>query len=482
LLTVINDILDFSKIEAGKLDIETIEFDVRATVEDVGAMLAGQAAAKKLELIVDVQPDVPLHALSDPQRIRQCLINLVGNAIKFTQAGEVRLGVRTIKASGERVVFEFDVRDSGIGIDEATQRTLFQPFVQADSSTTRLFGGTGLGLSIVRRLIEMLGGTLGVESEPGAGSRFWFRLPLEVTASAASTQPERTRLGRRILVVVANASAREVMVATLAHAGYDATGTANATAALDDLDHASKSHQPYECAIVDRDLCDMDRLMRTHHVQSNGSPIARIVLAPVDAANDASLPEAAGFVGSLTKPVRARELVACLDRALGSEGNSSNPRVRPTDKAQPSAPKFAARALVVEDNAVNQRVAERFLERLGCEVCIANNGADGVEAYRDGAFDIVFMDLQMPVMDGIAATQRIRALEITRGKRTPIIALTANAMTGQLERCLASDMDGFLTKPLQSARLQEVLDRFCKQNKTARGNGAAESSPSATTV
>jgi protein-histidine pros-kinase len=478
LLTVINDILDFSKIEAGKLAIETIEFDVRASVEDVGAMLAGQAAAKKLELIVDVQPDMPLHALGDPQRIRQCLINLVGNAIKFTQSGEVRLGVRTVKSSDERTWFEFDVRDSGIGIDAATQSTLFQPFVQADSSTTRIFGGTGLGLSIVRRLVEMLGGTLGVDSERGVGSRFWFRLPLKVIAGAAAPTLDLGRVGRRILVAVPNASTREVLIATLAHAGYDAAGASSAATALDQIHRAHTGDQPYECVIVDRELADVNGLISAAKLQSKGSPgtIAPILLSAADAGNDISHAASAGFVGSLTKPVRARELLGCLDRALGSDVSALHPSVQPSSKGSLAGPKFAARALVVEDNVVNQKVASRFLERLGCEVRIANNGADGVAAYQDGAFDILFMDLQMPVMDGITATQRIRALEVAGGKRTPIIALTANAMVGQLERCLASDMDGFLTKPLQSARLQEVLDRFCKQTEPARGNETASSS------
>ncbi|MEJ1962413.1 MAG: PAS domain-containing protein [Gammaproteobacteria bacterium] len=321
LLTVINDILDFSKIEAGKLVIESIEMDVRAVVEEIVSTLAFQAQAKGLDLTVDVHSDVPLRTLGDPQRIRQCLLNLLGNAVKFTPSGRVDVSVGVASVCGSRAFVRFEVRDSGIGIAAESVKSLFQPFVQADSSTTRHFGGTGLGLSIVRGLIEMMGGKVGAHSEPGKGSTFWFVLPLmEVSAEAPRLESA-----------------------------------------------ASGVHW--------------------------------------------------------------------------------------------AARRFRGKVLLVEDNAVNQKVAQRFLERLGCEVTLAGNGEQGARAWESGAFDLVFMDIQMPVMDGYTATGHIRQRE-SGGRRTPIVALTANAMTGQLERCLEAGMDGLLTKPIAVDRLREVLDRF----------------------
>jgi CheY-like chemotaxis protein/HPt (histidine-containing phosphotransfer) domain-containing protein len=321
LLTVINDILDFSKIEAGKLDIESIETDVRGVVDDVVSTLEYQAQAKGLKLAIDVQADVPQVSMGDPQRIRQCLINLMGNAIKFTRTGQVDVSVSTAGARDGRRLLRFEVRDTGIGIAPESVKSLFQPFVQADSSTTRHFGGTGLGLSIVRGLVEMMGGQVGAHSQPGKGSTFWFVLPmLEVSTGSA-------------------------------------------------------------CA---------------------GKPV--------------------------------------------------------TD-AHWAARRFRGKVLLVEDNAVNQKVAQRFLERLGCEVALAENGEQCLRAWENGRFDVVLMDIQMPVMDGYTATRLIREKECI-DRRTPIVALTANAMTGQLERCLSAGMDGLLTKPIAIEKLREVLDRY----------------------
>jgi CheY-like chemotaxis protein len=336
LLTVINDILDFSKIEAGKLDIESIEMSLSDNINEVLAMLSFQSAAKNLRLGVDVEADVPRRVLGDPQRIRQCLINLISNAIKFTPAGEVVCAVSVAGRHDGRVLVRFEVRDTGIGIEPETLRTLFQPFVQADSSTTRHFGGTGLGLSIVRRLVEMMGGEVGVESVPGRGSRFWFLLPLPVVDAA--------QIGATSITVPA--------------------------------------------------------------------PVLR------DDTGSHPGPAASGF-----------------------------------------GKNYAGRVLLVEDNPVNQKVARIFLERLGCEVTLAGHGMDAVTAFTADKFDLVLLDLQMPIMDGYTATGRLRELE-PPGTRTPIVALTASAMSGQRERCLAAGMDELLTKPLDVERLREVLDRF----------------------
>jgi PAS domain S-box-containing protein len=334
LLTVINDILDFSKIEAGKLHVESVDMDLPASIAEVGSMLAFQAAQKSLDLEVHLSSEIPRWVRGDRQRIRQCLINLVGNAIKFTQSGRVSVDISLAGYEGDHVLTRFEVRDTGIGIDAPTLQTLFRPFVQADSSTTRHFGGTGLGLSIVRRLVELMGGEVGVASEIGRGSTFWFVLPLERVGPAQ----------------VADASA---------------AGT--------------RQWMP------------------------------------------------GGF--ELGRPA-ASKLIA----------------------------RFRGQVLLVEDNLVNQKVARAFLERLGCEVTVASNGLEAVEAFARARFDLVLLDLQMPVMDGYAATTRLRTLE--RGARTPIVALTASAMAGQLERCLEAGMDDLITKPLDVERLQTVLERF----------------------
>jgi two-component system sensor histidine kinase/response regulator len=467
LLTVINDILDFSKIEAGKLDIEAIELDLRGNVEDVGGMMAFQAAAKNLELIVHVHPDVPDRVIGDPQRIRQCLINLVGNAIKFTRHGEIVIEVSSLGRENGKAVIEFQVRDTGIGIAPETINTLFQPFVQADASTTRHFGGTGLGLSIVRRLVEMMGGTVGVESELGKGSTFWFRLPLELAAGTAEQRPvELHRLGRRVLIVDDHETNRRVLAGQLLHAGYDVSLATTGHEALQFLRQGRADNHPYDIVLADYQMEDMDGATLGERINSDPhlSNARVVILTSVDRHGDIRRFASLGFAGYLTKPIRARELFECLDRVLAREAKEwhlqSQPIVtRGTLVGSDSAKRYDGNVLLVEDNPVNQKVAVRFLERMGCRVRVADNGAEGVKAFQEGKFDLILMDLQMPVMDGLTATRRIR--EIERGERmTPIVALTANAMTGQLERCMEAGMNGFLTKPLDIDRLHETLERY----------------------
>jgi two-component system sensor histidine kinase/response regulator len=466
LLTVINDILDFSKIEAGKLDIESIDLDLRAAVEEVGGMLALQAAAKHLELIVNVHPDVPAHVSSDPQRLRQCLINLVGNAIKFTRIGEIVIEVRNVGERDGRALTQFEVRDTGIGIAPETLRTLFQPFVQADTSTTRHFGGTGLGLSIVHRLITMMGGEVGAESQADRGSRFWFTLPLQPASAAAPDTPDLTRLGRRILVVDDNETNRRVVAGQLIHVGYEVSLASSGVDALSMLRQAIVDEHPFEAVLVDYRMDDMDGAVLGERINSDArTASARMVmLTSVDEHGDARRFAALGFAAYLTKPVRTRELLECLDRVLSCDAKQwhlqSQPIVtRGTLVGSDSQRRYRGRVLLIEDNPVNQKVAVRLLERMGCSVRVADNGAEGVKAYSEHLFDIVLMDLQMPVMDGLTATRRIRELE-GAGKQTPIVALTANAMTGQLERCTEAGMNAFLTKPIELPRLLETLERY----------------------
>jgi two-component system, sensor histidine kinase and response regulator len=481
LLVVINDILDFSKIEAGKLDIEAIELDVRVNVEEVATMLAVQAAAKSLELVVHVHPDVPMRAIGDPQRLRQCLINLVANAVKFTRSGEIVIEVRNVGTRDGRTLTQFEVRDTGIGVAPERLHALFQPFVQADSSTTRHYGGTGLGLSIVRRLVEMMGGEVGARSEEGVGSSFWFTLPL-VAVAAAEGEPEidLERLGRRVLVVDDNETNRRVVAGQLMRAGYEVSLAAGGIEALAILRQAFASEDRFDVVLLDHQMHDMDGAALGERINADPqlAQARMVMLTSVDGQGDIQRFASLGFAAYLTKPVRVRELLVCLDRVLARDSKEwqmqSQPIVTRGMLVSGDAQRLqGCTVLLVEDNAVNQKVAVRFLERMGCKVRVADNGAEGVKAWGEGRYDLVLMDLQMPVMDGLAATRRIRELE-AGGRATPIVALTANAMTGQLERCLDAGMNDVLTKPLQVSRLKDILERY------GVGSGAAQPGAAAT--
>jgi signal transduction histidine kinase/DNA-binding response OmpR family regulator len=464
LLSVINDILDFSKIEAGRLDIESIDMDLPATVDDVGAMMALQAAAKNIELIIHVDPDVPVRVLADPQRIRQCLINLLGNAIKFTRGGEIVCKVSLVGGAAGRGLTRFEVRDTGIGVAPQTLDTLFQPFVQADSSTTRHFGGTGLGLSIVRRLVEMMGGEAGVESTLGVGSTFWFVLPLTISESQpAQPNANPDRRGSRILVVDDNATNRRVLLAQLTQVGYGVTCAPSTADDLVMLREAADERAPYDVVIADLQMPGMDgeALGMQINADSRISSARVVLLTSMDGHGDLGHFAALGFAGVLSKPVRPRELYACVDRVMQSGSHVWHLQTQPVvtvNAIHQTAvqPGFRGRVLLVEDNVVNQKVARRFLERLGCEVIVAGNGLEGYEAYQRNEVELVLMDVNMPIMDGYEAARRIRAHP---GRRVPIVALTANAMMGQLEQCLEAGMDGLLTKPIDVERLEAVLRR-----------------------
>jgi two-component system sensor histidine kinase/response regulator len=464
LLTVLNDILDFSKIEAGKLELESIELDLRANVEDVGSAMAFQAATKGLELIVNVEPQITGRVLGDPQRLRQCLVNLVSNAIKFTQDGEIVIEVRDRTGGGQPLTY-FEVRDTGIGIAEKTLDTLFQPFVQADSSTTRHFGGTGLGLSIVRRLVELMGGEIGVSSEVGVGSRFFFTLPLMPAPTIAPERRVRNEAGGRILIVDDNATNQRVLGAQLVHGGYSVTTVSSGIAALDELQSGTAMDHPFDMVITDFQMPDMDGAMLGERIiQMRELANTRLVmLTSLDRHDDTPRLAALGFAAYLTKPVRVRELIDAVARVMSGSPRQwqmdTQPMITLNMLSQPPVQQgFAGHVLLVEDNFVNQKVAVRFLERLGCTVEVASNGAEGVAACQQGQFDIVLMDLQMPVMDGMTATRKIRESETS--SHTPIIALTANAMTGDRELCEAAGMDGYLTKPIEVERLRNILAKF----------------------
>jgi CheY-like chemotaxis protein len=468
LLTVINDILDFSKIEAGKLDLENIELDLRNNVEDVGGMMAFQAANKGLELIVNVHPDVPDRVMGDPQRLRQCLINLVGNAVKFTKRGEIVVDVYAVGRHEGRVLTHFEVRDSGIGIPDKALKTLFQPFVQADSSTTRHFGGTGLGLSIVRRLVEMMGGQVGVVSEVGKGSTFFFTLSLEPVESAEPTQKISAAKGR-ILVVDDSETNRRVLETNLTHAGHRVITAASGAEAIALLHAAAGTKNAFDMVVTDFQMPEMDGAVLGERI--NAEPklanTRLVMLTSLDRQGDSKRLATLGFAAYLTKPIRSRELFDCIARVLGGQARQWQVENRPMITRNSLSPaqtpqRLRGHVLVVEDNVVNQKVATRFLEKMGCTVRIADHGADGVAVFQAEQFDVVLMDLQMPVMDGLTAAGKIREIEASEShrKRTPIVALTANAMRGDQERCEAAGMDGFLTKPIDVERLRDTLVKY----------------------
>jgi CheY-like chemotaxis protein/HPt (histidine-containing phosphotransfer) domain-containing protein len=466
LLAIINDILDFSKIEAGKLEIEALEMDLRGNVEEVGSLMALQAAMKSLELIVDVKPDVPVAVIGDPNRIRQCLVNLVGNAIKFTTTGEIVIEVSVAGRRDGVLLTRFEVRDTGIGIAPGARAELFHPFTQADSSTTRKFGGTGLGLSIVKRLAELMGGEVGVESELGKGSTFWFVLPLRPSVGGArAPQPTLQGRGHRVLIVDDNETNRQVVSGQLAYYQFEMEAVASGAAALERMRAEAAANRPFDVVLIDFHMPDMDGAVLGECIA--GDPqLARsrpVLLTSLDRDGDQARFAAMGFAGYLTKPVRAHELRDCLNHVLARDAEEWSTGTSPlvTRGVLATAPQrqYGARVLVVEDNPVNQKVAQKFLERLGCSVRVAGDGAEALEMSAGEPFDLILMDMQMPVMDGVSATRAIRARE-RGGPRTPIIALTANVLAGQFQSCLDAGMDDVLAKPLEAQRLQDMLERF----------------------
>jgi two-component system, sensor histidine kinase and response regulator len=466
LLTVINDILDFSKIESGKMEIESVAMDLIAVVEDSVATLGFQASAKDLELVVDIDDDMPERINCDPQRIRQCLLNLIGNAIKFTSQGEVMVRVARDGHAPEAAYLRFEVNDTGIGIAADKLAALFEPFVQADSSTTRHFGGTGLGLSIVRRLVHMMGGEVGVNSTPGVGSTFWFRLPLVVDPEQPLALPTKPDATGRLLVVDDNASCRNVTMRHLQARGYHVSSVANGAEALSAMVHAAAFGASYDAVLIDSNMPGFSGLQLVEAIKHDRrlSSVRLIMLTGIDEQTDAVKLADIGIAGRLSKPLRMRQLTTCVEQLLsrtaetwrmrdGAMATGVFPSISITNR------RYTGRVLLVEDNRVNQMVGRNLLERHGCTVEVANNGEEGLALYEAKKFDLVLMDMQMPVMDGVTATRRIRDYEGWR-PRTPIVALTANAMTNQAERCFAAGMDGFLTKPIDTQRLLEMLDKY----------------------
>jgi len=461
LLVIVDDILDFSKIEAGQLDLEDAELDLPKLAENVGRILAGTAHGKGVELLIDVEPDVPQDLIGDPVRIQQILLNLGSNAVKFTSEGEVLIRISLSRENLRRCVLRFAVSDSGIGIAEADQQRLFRPFAQADSSTTRRFGGTGLGLAISRQLVELMGGRLGLVSAPGSGSTFSFELSL-ARAVRDSLRParfaSRTLIGQRALIVDDNATNRLILRRQLTAWGVDTVEAADAYEALALSAAAAEEGQLFDFGVVDLNMPGMDGISLARELKADPSTasMSLFLLSSSGARFGPGETDLKGFAASLTKPVRSSELFDCLVVSLGDELS--------VDLAMPLGapvvdPGSAGLVLLVEDNKMNQLVGSKVLERLGYRYEIANHGGEAVSAVLQGAYDAVLMDCQMPEMDGYEATAEIRRLEGAH-RHTPIIAMTAAAMDGDRERCLEAGMDDYITKPVRIESVAEVLSRW----------------------
>ena len=485
LLGVIDEILDFSRLEAGKLRIEALDFDLRRTVEDVTAMLAQRAHAKKLELACYIAPGVPEMVRSDPIRLRQILVNLVGNAIKFTERGEVVVSVGLVPDEAGESLLRFEVRDTGIGIAKDKQPTLFQPFTQADSSTSRRFGGSGLGLSIARRLVELMRGRIGLDSEEGQGSRFWFTLPMLLSGQSLRTPESRNFPGTRVLVVDDNATNRIILHRYLTSWSSQSSSAASGEEALAKLQDAAISGRPYEVALLDLNMPGMDGYTLVRRIQSDPALAAMPLIMLSSSVQDPERMAGLRVDIWLDKPVRQSDLHDAISTVLHREVPV------PQQPDRRVAVQFnGERVLLVEDNPITQEVGAEMLRKRGLAVTLAEDGIKAVRTIQTQAFDVVLMDIQMPGMDGYAATRAVREWELVNGHpRIPIIALTAHALPADRQKCLAAGMDDYLVKPYSTEAVSTVIARWLMppgklaagsvDSEAAFGSSAATAAPQA---
>lgn len=467
LLTVINDILDFSKVEAGRLDLEHTDMDLRDTLEDVARLLAIQADAKGLEVTADIDPSLPELLRGDPTRLRQVLLNLGGNAVKFTQRGEVAMRLQVLEQTQEGLRVRCEMRDTGIGIPRNRLEALFHPFSQVDASTTRRYGGTGLGLSIVKHLVELMGGEVGVESTEGVGTTFWFTAELGRSSCALPKRNRRQEalVGVRVLVVDDNSTNRRVLAGQLELYGTEIVCAADAESGLTLMREAVTAGRPYEVALLDFHMPDCDGLELGQRISADPrlKDTRLILLTSSGQRGDARRCAELGFAGYLLKPVSRHDLVECMLLVMAATGEAwqsgSHPIVT-RQEVRANRARSGHRILLAEDNVVNQKVAVAVLEKLGHQVDTVPNGREAIEAWRSGRYDLILMDCQMPELDGYEATREIRRIEAAAGKlRMPIVALTAHAIQGTELQCREAGMDDYLTKPLDRERLTDTLDR-----------------------
>jgi len=460
LLGIINDILDFSKIEAGKMQFEQIGFSLRDLVTEIIKPLGIRAAQKSLELVADIPASVPDELEGDPGRLRQVLINLLGNGVKFTEKGEVALEVRALEEANGQVQLRFAIVDTGIGIPPEKHHSIFSPFVQADNSTTRRFGGTGLGLAISSGLVEQMSGQLHVESEPGHGSRFEFTLPLKRCSDfkrpAPPARPERLK-GLRTLIVDDNHTNRRILEEMAWNWGMLPVTVDSGRKALEELKHATQNGSPFGLVLLDAMMPEMDGYMVAAELAHQPEIIRTTVIMLTSAAqaHESERARQLGIAEVLYKPVTQCDLLKAILAILGKNAPEAVSRIAQLEKT--SRP---LRLLMAEDNPINQQLARSFLVQRGHEVVIAHDGVEAVAAFNAASYDLILMDIQMPKMDGLEATVKIRELEMIRGSRhTPVIALTARAMKEDMDRCLAVGIETFIAKPFTRAKFLDTIER-----------------------
>jgi two-component system sensor histidine kinase/response regulator len=469
LLTLINDILDFSKIESGKLILESLEFELHPVIESVVELLAEEAQKKRIELASFIHQDVPETLRGDPARLRQILTNLVGNAIKFTEVGEVIVSVSRELTTNHHIILRFAVTDTGIGIAEEKQANLFQAFSQADTSTTRRYGGTGLGLAISRQLVDLMNGDIGVESQQGKGSCFWFKVPFEVHTQPAKPAPPQVSMeSSRLLIVDDNATNRTILGHYITSWGMRYSSAESGSEALAMLRQAIADKDPYDLAVVDMQMPEMDGLMLAEKIKADALTASTrlIIMTSLGRRQGEEARKRAKIEAFINKPIKQSELFDCLAvvvsgaqrESFESQDSSFIKRRATSGLAKNRLPK-QARILVAEDNAVNRQVAFLQLQSLGYTVDTVANGLQALEVLSATNYDAVLMDCQMPEMDGYEATAEIRRRE-GEEKHTTIIALTANALQGDAEKCLAAGMDDYLSKPIKAEALEAMLEKW----------------------
>ena len=476
LLSLLNDILDFSKIESGRLDFAREPFRLREQIGDILKTLAVNAQEKNVELVYHIEPEVPDAYLGDPGRLRQILINLLGNSLKFTEEGEVALHIRLEEQDGQSARLRFAVMDTGIGIAQEDQESIFESFSQADSSITRRYGGTGLGLSISSRLIEMMGGRIWLESELGRGSTFYFTVQLDLQpgqkAHHPSIAPELK--GTRVLVVEDNQTTGKYLAQLLTHWGMDPAVVTSGKSAIVTVKRALSKGAPYGLLLLDAQMEGMDGFDVAEVLKREPGLATQMIMmfSLANSSTDINRCQEMDIQHYLIKPFLESELLEVLHATLGDDSS-------PTQEAsQHAAPPQAVvyrelQILLAEDNVVNQRVAALLLERQGHTVTVAANGKEAIELWQSRPFDLILMDVQMPEMDGFQAAQEIRKMEAETGQHIPIIALTARAMKGDRERCLAAGMDGYLSKPIKVAELFEAIELVMMGTFQPNTNGRA---------
>ena len=471
LLLIINDILDYSKIEAGKIILDPQPFDLAALVGDTMSTLALSAHRKGLELAFHLESDVPQEIVADSLRLRQVLLNLTGNAIKFTEKGEVVVEVSLEPKKDAGPKLHVAVRDTGIGIVPEKQRKLFQAFEQGDSSMTRQYGGTGLGLAISKRIVELMGGEIWLESDPGQGSAFHFTMGFAARHHAKHRRVEPASMkdlqDLPILLIDDNATNRRILCKTAEHWRMRPQEANSGPAGLIKLEQASACGQPFRLILLDEQMPGMDGLEVVRRIRARPElcDATIMMLTSADQTAIAAQCRELGVKACLVKPIKPAELLSSIRGVLGKSR-------RELPEAGPPGRSAAARSLqvlVAEDNVVNQKLATAMLEKIGHRVTLATQGGEAVHKWRDGEFELIFMDVQMPEIDGLEATRRIRHEEQSRGTHTPIIAMTAHAMTGDRERCLAAGMDDYISKPIQRQALLAVLDRCCREKRIEAG-------------